>query len=142
MPSIPVLRALPVALLIACLGAAAASAAGSPGYDVFIEPGLTAELPVSRVVPELPAPLGGGRIAGTIRSIQRVALVRGQNTPSIHPELSRETDDVPVWVVLCRGEFRASGPYDLSSRGTRAFFYVHHESGMQYGWGLLGADAE
>ena len=48
----------------------------------------------------------------------------------------------PVWVVLCRGEFRVSGPYDFSARGTRAFFYVHHESGVRYGWGLLGGDGE
>lgn len=109
----------------------------SPDYEVFIEPGLVPELPLSRVVPTLPDPLGGGRIGGTIRSIERVALVRGQNIPTIDPELSRDTSDVPVWVVLCRGEFSVSGPFDYSARGTRAFFFVHHKSGVRYAWGLL-----
>jgi hypothetical protein len=137
-PTKQTLRPLLVLLAAAAAGAAAAEGpARSPDYDVSIETGLTAGLPLSRVVPALPAPLGGGRIGGTIRSIERVALVRGQNTHFIHPELSRETDDVPVWVVLCRGEFRVSGPYGFSARGTRAFFYVHHESGVRYGWGLL-----
>ena len=108
-----------------------------PPYDVFIESGLVPDLPLSRVVPTLPGPLGGGRIGGTIQSIERVAFVPGQNTPSIHPELSRQPPEVPVWVVLCRGQFYVSGPFDYSARGTRAFFYVHHKSGVRYAWGLL-----
>jgi hypothetical protein len=109
----------------------------SPGYEVFIEPGLSPALPISRVVPTVPGPLGGGRIGGTIQSIERVALVRGQNTPSIHPDLSRQPSDVPVWVVLCRGQFYVSGPFDHSATGTRAFLFVHHKSGAPYSWGLV-----
>jgi hypothetical protein len=131
-----------LALLALALGGASNEGMErSPGFEVFVEPGLVAELPVSRVVPTLPTQLGDSRFGGTIRSIERVALVRGQNTPSIHPDLSLQPSDVPVWVVLCRGEFSAHGPYDYSARATRAFYYVHHASGVRYGWGSLAEEA-
>jgi hypothetical protein len=134
-------RLLPSILLLMALaapgGASEKDVGQSPPYDVFIESGLVPDLPLSRVVPSLPARLGGGRIGGTIQSIERVAFVLGQNTPSIDPELSRQPSDVPVWVVVCRGQFHLIGPFDYSASGTRAFFYVDHKSGVRYAWGLL-----
>lgn len=127
-----------LALALACGDPARAELIANSA--VFIEAGLKPELPLSRIAPTPPAPFGGGHVVGTIQSIERVALVRGQNVPSVYPGLSPQPTDVPVWVVVCRGQFHFSG-LGTSAGGTRAFYFVHHKSGALLSWGMLGTDA-
>lgn len=129
-----------VALLlgVAAVGCPTAPTERSPSYEVYIEPGLVAELPLSVIVPALPSAFGGGRVGGTIRSIEKVALVQGENVPTVDPSLSAEDVDFPVWVVLCRGEFHASLPMSTGTiAATRAVYFIHSKSGFRYSWGIL-----
>ena len=106
------------------------ASAAEPRYDVEVEPGLTPQLSPSQIVPKVPGPFGSFRMGGTIEWIERVALVRGQNVPNVDPSLSAYETDVPVWVVICRGNFYFSVPGDVSGASSRGVYLIRDGSGV------------
>lgn len=107
-------------------------------HPVSIQAGLVPRLEAKDVVPaRLPHEVGMGRVTATIESIERVALVTGDNIPGVHSSLGARSPDLLVWVVLFRGRFRANMPGYSVSDGTttRGFYTVSDASGS---WSSLG----